>query len=343
VKMASDQMLREGVRQNLANWIRKLECNGDVEKQHEFKQRFLRKLRDSKIAIETKTANEQHYEVPTDFFITVLGERLKYSCGLWPKGVTTLEASENAMLKVTCERAQVQNGQTIMDLGCGWGSLAFYICENYPQCNVVCVSNSNTQRKLIQGRAKERGFSKRLECITADANVFITQRRFDRIISIEMFEHMKNYQELMGRVSSWLNPGGMLFTQILCHKEFPYQFDTKKGSDTEWMARNFFSGGTMPSADLFLYFQDDLVCVDHWRINGCNYSKTLEAWLVKMDERIGKVKPIFEKAYGADEVDQQVFNWRLFFIFCSEVFGYKDGNEWIVAHHLFKKRMSSQL
>lgn len=338
----TDDALRNGVRANLAAWKQKLECGGDLEKQADFKKKFIKRLRESPVAIETEKANEQHYEVPTEFFLTVLGKRLKYSGCYWPEGVATLEEAEEVSLKQICDRAGVQDGHTILDLGCGWGSLSLYICEKFPKCNVTCVSNSNTQRQLIQNRAMEWGYHGRLECITADANVFTTAKRFDRIISIEMFEHMKNYEILMQRVSSWLKPAGKLFIQVLCHKLHPYAFDSKPGSDTEWMAKNFFTGGTMPSVDLYLYFQNGVRIEDYWIENGKNYSKTLEAWLERLDQNHDKVMQILTKAYGKD-ADQQLFNWRLFFIFCSEVFGYADGNEWIVSQHLFKKNLTSSL
>ncbi|XP_052816046.1 uncharacterized protein LOC128242772 [Mya arenaria] len=340
--MASDEALRNGVRANLDAWLQKLQCGGDVVKQAFFKKKFIQRLRESPVAIETEKANEQHYEVPTEFFLTVLGKRLKYSGCEWPEGCDTLEKAEDYSLKVICDRAGIADGQSVLDLGCGWGSLSLYICENFPKCQVTCVSNSNTQRQLIQQRALKRGYQGRLECITADANVFTTPKRFDRICSIEMFEHMKNYEILMQRVSSWLKPSGKLFIQVLCHRMYPYAFDTKPGADTEWMAKNFFSGGTMPSVDLYLHFQNGVRIEDFWVINGSEYSKTLEAWLEKLDENKTKVMEILRKAYGED-ADKQLFNWRLFFIFCSEVFGYADGNEWIVSQHLFKKQQISAL
>jgi len=263
---------------------------------------------------------------------------LKYSGCEWPNDDSTLDEAEDLSLSNICSRAQIVDGMDIMDLGCGWGSLSLYILEKFPACRVTSVSNSSTQREHITGQAQARGYSERWHGITADANVFTTEKRFDRICSIEMFEHMRNYDALFSKVSSWLKTDGMLFTQILCHREFPYAFDTREGSDTEWMAKNFFSGGTMPSADLFLYFQKDVIQVDHWRINGTGYSRTLEAWLKLMDAKTEDVSAIMSATYGADQCEQQIFNWRLFFIFCSEVFGYKAGNEWIVAQHLFKKR-----
>ncbi|KAL3859484.1 hypothetical protein ACJMK2_009703 [Sinanodonta woodiana] len=340
--MAADDILRNGVRQNLDAWIKKLECDGDIEKQHAFKKKFLEKLKTSPVAIETDKANEQHYEVPTEFFKTVLGPRLKYSCCYWPQGVKTLEEAEKLSLQQYCDRAKIQDGQTILDLGCGWGSMGLYICEKYPHCQVTCVSNSNTQRQFIESKALQQGFLGRLEAITADVNVFSSSKRFDRIISIEMFEHMKNYETLMQRVASWLKPSGLLFIQVLCHRLHPYAFDTKPGSDTEWMAKNFFTGGTMPCTDLYLYFQNDLKIGENWVLNGKHYSKTLEYWLSTMDQNMDQIKEMFLKVYG-DDADQQIFNWRLFFIFCSEVFGFKGGNEWHVSQHLFKKQVRSSL
>ncbi len=247
------------------------------------------------------------------------------------------------MLDLIYQRADVKDGHQVMDLGCGWGVTSLWVLEKYPNTNVVAVSNSRTQKEFIEKRAAAKGFAGRIKCITADANVFDTEERFDRIISIEMFEHMRNYETLMKRVSSWLKPQGLLFTQILCHKEFTYPFNASKGSDTEWMAKYFFSGGTMPSSDLFLYFQDDLIIANHWNVNGKHYSKTLEAWLTRLDAKQDNALKILEATYGKEKAPTHLFNWRLFFMYCAEVFGYDDGNEWIVAHHLFRKRCKSSL
>ncbi|XP_077984021.1 uncharacterized protein LOC144438741 [Glandiceps talaboti] len=333
-----DWILRKVLRYNLHNWLAKLNCGGDVVKQHEYKRKFITKLKNAPIAIETDTANEQHYEVPTEFFQTTLGKRLKYSCCYWPEDVRTLDQAEEAMLELYCLNAKVEDGHNIMDLGCGWGALGLWICEKYPNCTVTCVSNSRTQCDFIESEAKERGYSDRLQCLKRDARVLDTDQRFDRVMSAEMFEHMKNYGELFKRVASWLKPDGMLFVHIFCHREFAYNFSAKKGTDTEWMARNFFTGGTMPSADLFLHFQNDVVLLDQWKINGSHYSKTLEAWLQILDENKDKVFSIFEGVYGKDETPKQIANWRMFFIYCSEVFGFKDGNEWLPTMYLFKKR-----
>lgn len=340
--MASDSALREGVRQQLKAWLNKLDCGGDIEKQHFFKTKFIQSLKTSPVAVETDKANEQHYEVPTEFFKTILGPRLKYSACFWDESTRTLKEAEDKSLQIYCERARLEDGHTVMDLGCGWGSLGLYVLEKFPRCHVTCVSNSTTQRRYIEEEALRRGLEDRLECITADANTFTTARRYDRIMSIEMFEHMKNYEVLFQRVSSWLKPAGLLFLQILCHIKHPYAFDTKAGSDTEWMAKNFFSGGTMPSADLFLYFQGDVRLLDQWIWNGKNYTRTLDDWLIKLDQNIDVVKVLFQAGYG-QEAEQQLFNWRLFFIFCSEVFGYSGGNQWHVAQYLFRRQVKSGL
>ncbi|XP_019625206.1 PREDICTED: (S)-coclaurine N-methyltransferase-like [Branchiostoma belcheri] len=336
-KLPSDEEVRGGVQGSLKYWVGKLECGGDVEKQWFYKQKFIKKLRESDIALETDKANEQHYEVPTEYFTTVLGKWRKYSCCYWPEGVNDLEQAEEAMMKMYAEKAKLEDGHAVMDLGCGWGAMTLWVLQNYPQCTVVCVSNSQTQREYIEGEARKRGFGNRLEAVTADANVFSTDKTFDRIFSIEMFEHMRNYERLFQKVSSWLKPDGLLFTQILCHREFPYAFDTRQDADTEWMAKHFFTGGTMPSADLFLYFQEEVCLVDHWRLNGKHYTKTLDTWLEKLDANIDQVREIMTKTYG-EGAAKQIFNWRMFFMFCSEVFQYKEGNEWMVSFHLFRKR-----
>ena len=338
-----DETLRKTVRQNLARWLEKLRCGGDVEQKMMYKKKLITKLRNAPVAIHTKDANDQHYEVPTEFFLECLGRRMKYSSCYWPESSTTIEQAEDSSLELICKRAQVQDGQKVLDLGCGWGVTSLWILEMYPNCQVVSVSNSRTQKVFIESQAKKLGVIDRIKCITADANVLDMDEKFDRIISIEMFEHMKNYEVLMKRVASWLKPGGLLFTQILCHKEFAYEFNANKGSDTEWMAKQFFSGGTMPSSDLFLYFQNDVIILDHWNINGKHYSKTLEAWLERLDQNKERAMKVLETTYGREASYQHMFNWRMFFMYCSEVFGYDDGNEWIVAHHLFQKRPKASL
>jgi len=247
------------------------------------------------------------------------------------------------MFSLYKERAKLMDGQTVLDLGCGWGTTSFWLLETFPKSKVTAVSNSHTQREFIEKKALELGFSNRLTVITCDANIFETGDRFDRIIAIEMLEHMKNYEVLFRRLSSWLKPGGLVFAQVLCHNRHAYHMKTSgRGDFAEWMAEHFFSGGTMPSVDLFLYFQSYLSVQDQWIIHGTHYSKTLEAWLELLDQPQTKKQlfNLFLKMAGMDkakaELDLQ--RWRIFFIHCSEFFGYMNGNEWLVCQYLFEKQ-----
>lgn len=286
------------------------------------------------IAINQSDANDQHYEVPAEFFHLILGPYLKYSSCLWADDTTDLAESETNMLQLYCHRSQLTDGMTVLDLGCGWGSVAFYVAQNYPKCKVVGLSNSVNQKDFIMNTAAEKGLSN-VEIFTGDIAVFQREDfagRFDRIISIDMFEHMKNYEKLLEKLSLWMKPGAKLFVHIITHRYYAYHFE--KG----WMARTFFTGGTMPSHDLLVHFQRDLVLEDRWAINGKHYSRTLEAWLQKLDAKYEQVKPILDKTYGVDHSARWFVNWRMFFLVCSEAFGFNDGKEWIVSHYLFTKR-----
>ena len=331
-----DAAIRFGIRQRLANTLRKNK-QPNIEAQQAALMRHVAELKASPVAIATDEANEQHYEVPTRFYQLCLGKHLKYSSGYWPEPTTTFDESEAIMLGMTCERAELQDGQRILVLGCGWGSLSLWMAEHYPKARITSVSNSRTQKAHIDAEAARRGLTN-LEIVTANMIHFegVGDGEFDRCVSVEMFEHMKNYQVLMGRIARWLKPGGKLFVHIFTHREYAYHFEAT--SDEDWMAKYFFTGGQMPSDDLLLYFQDDLKIEDHWCVSGMHYSKTSEAWLSRMDENKAEIMPLFRETYGADQAVKWWAYWRIFYMACAELWGYRDGEEWVVSHYRFVKR-----
>ncbi|KAL1921235.1 uncharacterized protein VTP21DRAFT_10951 [Calcarisporiella thermophila] len=330
-----DFLMRRVVRYLLRERLSEI-GHSTTEKQIAEKMAYVERLRERPIAEHTDKANEQHYEVSTEFMKLSLGERMKYSCCYFPKGVTSLNEAENLMLDLYCQRAQVEDGMSILDLGCGWGSLCLYLCEKFPKANITALSNSSTQRQYIENEARQRGF-KNLKVITADVKThdFDIKEQFDRVISIEMFEHMKNYDFLLQKTSTWIRPGGLLFVHIFCHKQNPYDFIESDG----WMSRYFFTGGTMPSADLLLFFsQPSLQFRRYWYLSGEHYAKTSEAWLRNMDARKREMIPYLEETYGKGNAAEIWFQrWRVFYIAVAEMFAYEGGNEWGVAHYLFEK------
>ena len=328
-----DPLIRLGIRHLLGETLRE-KCAGSVEERQARLQAHIDGLRQSPIAIETHAANDQHYEVPTRFYQYALGKRLKYSSAYWPAEVTTLDEAEERMLALTCERAELADGQRILELGCGWGSLSLWMAEKYPQARITAVSNSRTQKEHIDAEAARRG-RKNLTIITADMNVFDIADTFDRVVSVEMFEHMKNYQFLLAKVARWLSPGGKLFVHIFTHREVAYHY-VDKGPD-DWMTRYFFSGGQMPSHDTLLHFQEDLRLETRWAVSGSHYQKTAEAWLRNMDAHRAGILPLFEQTYGKEQTTRWWVYWRVFFMACAELWGYRDGDEWIVSHYRFCK------
>ena len=329
-----DAMIRFGIRRMLVERLRD-EDRGDAQRQADSEAELLATLRASPIAVSTGDANEQHYEVPAEFFRLILGRRLKYSCCYWPSAGGSLDEAEEAMLALTCERAELADGHSILELGCGWGSLTLWMAERYPDSRITAVSNSSGQRAFIEAECARRGLGN-VTAVTADMNDYQPKRRFDRVVSVEMFEHMRNYERLMRRIASWLEPGGKLFVHIFCHRAFAYLY--LPAGPNDWMAREYFTGGTMPSDGLLLHFQQALELEGQWRINGRHYQRTLEAWLDRLDARREEVERVLGSTPGELTPQRLAQRWRLFLMACSELFGYRDGGEWWVSHYLFRRR-----
>ncbi|MEM6455350.1 MAG: cyclopropane-fatty-acyl-phospholipid synthase family protein [Acidobacteriota bacterium] len=334
-----DPLIRLGIRQRCARVLREEGASDNAAAREARKQRLIDVLRAGPLAIATDEANEQHYELPTSFFQHVLGRHLKYSSAYWPEGVDDLDAAERAMLDLYFERAQLADGQRILELGCGWGSMTLAMAERLPQASITGVSNSATQRTHILAEAEARGLSN-VEIITCDMNdLGVSQPldgTFDRVVSIEMFEHMRNYRTLFERISGWLADDGRLFVHIFCHKDIAYPFEVRDEND--WMARYFFTGGMMPSADLLPRMADAMEIEERWMVNGAHYQKTAEAWLANMDAQRAVVMPILEGTYGSVERRRWWVYWRVFFLACAELFGFRSGEEWQVAHYRFRRR-----
>ena len=332
--LVPDSAVRFGIRRLLKQRLQEL-CSGDAQATAAITRDFLATLSDAPLAPLPEKANEQHYELPAGFFAQVLGPHRKYSCCWWPEGVQTLEQAEAAALAETCRRAGLVDGQDVLELGCGWGSLSLWMAERYPRSTITAVSNSHSQRACIQALAAERGLTN-LRVVTCDVNVFDTAQRFDRVVSVEMFEHLRNWPRAFERVAGWLRPEGRFFMHVFAHREAPYAFEVRDASD--WMSRYFFSGGMMPSDDLALHCQDHLRLLQRWRWDGTHYQRTAAAWLQRMDERREQLLPLFERTYGRDEAPLWWSRWRLFFLSVEELFGHSGGQQWWVSHYLFDKR-----
>ena len=332
--MLPDALLRLGIRRMCADRLR-TERAGGLSAQGERQAQLIDVLRQSPVAIETAAANAQHYELPAGFFGQCLGPRLKYSCCYYPRGDETLAEAEDAMLSLYGERAELADGQRILELGCGWGSLTLWMAERYPRAHITAVSNSHGQRRHIEAQCRERGISN-VQVLTRDVNTLTLEPgTFDRCVSIEMFEHMRNYQTLMQRIGGWLAPGGKLFVHIFAHRELAYPFETA-GADN-WMGRHFFTGGLMPAADTLLHFQQALRIERRWLVDGTHYQKTANHWLQEQDSRRDAVMAVLRQAYG-DNAGLWFQRWRMFWMACAELFGYADGQEWLVAHYRFVRR-----
>jgi len=288
-------------------------------------------MRRSPIALAASEANSQHYEVPPAFFEQVLGPQLKYSGAYWPTGVDSLAEAERAMLALTIARADLSDGQRILELGCGWGSLTLAMARRFPNARILAVSNSSAQREHILGRARDEGLTG-IEVRTVDMNDFEAPGRFDRVVSVEMFEHMRNWPALLGRVHAWLDPAGSLFVHVFAHRRFAYPYD--ESGDDDWMARHFFTGGMMPSDDLLPHVARGLFTLDRrWMVDGTHYARTANAWHEQLVHRREAAEQALGETLGADDARRAYYRWKIFFLACAELFGYADGQEWVVSHY----------
>ncbi len=335
--LVPDRVIRAGIRRLNRKRLEDINAD-DLEQSCRQLTAFVEDMQVAEIAPLPELANEQHYEVPAEFFGLVMGDHRKYSSCYWNDETSSLVQAEAEALRITCLHAGIEDGMQVLDLGCGWGSLSLWIAAHYPACTVVSVSNSNSQREYITRQASERGLDN-ISVITCDMNVFDTEQRFDRVVSVEMFEHMRNYRELYRRISTWLRPQGKFFKHIFCHRSCAYEFVDQGPSD--WMSRHFFSGGIMPSEDLPLRFQQDLQLLDQWRWNGGHYEKTANAWLQNMDANKDEVMKIMASTYGSENTAKWFMRWRIFFMACAELFAFREGREWYVGHYLFGRREDS--
>ena len=321
--LAPDAVLRLGVRLALRRRLRSLDLA--------YGSNGAQQLSGGPIAVETEAANRQHYEVPTDFFRLVLGPRLKYSSALWLEDDLTLAQAEDAMLELTARRAQLAGGQRVLDLGSGWGSFSLWAAERYPSASFTALSNSRTQREFVSDLAARRGLSN-VHVISGNAAELDLPGRFDRIVSIEMLEHVRNHARLLAQLCNALKPDGRIFVHVFSHRRHAYTFEPADG----WMARWFFSGGTMPNLKLFDECAPAVRTVNRHVVNGRHYAHTLRAWLGNLDRRRSTVRELFRSIYGDGSADLWIARWRLFFITCEELFAYRGGREWVVAHHLLE-------
>jgi cyclopropane-fatty-acyl-phospholipid synthase len=328
-----DALVRQGIRDLVKKRLMEINAN-DCEAGMAKLTQFIVQMNQAKIAEVPELANAQHYEVPADFFHLCLGAHRKYSSCFWMPDTKTLDEAEALALTQTSNHADLHDGQTILELGCGWGSLSLWMAEKFPKSHITGVSNSNSQREYIMASAKARGLVN-LTIITADMNVFEAPEKYDRIVSVEMFEHMRNWQILYGKVANWLKPNGKFFKHIFVHRNTPYLFEVNDKND--WMSEFFFSGGMMPSDDLPLHFQDSLKLSQRWRWDGTHYEKTANAWLQNMDENAKAITPILAATYGAENAEMWRNRWRMFYMACAELFGYNNGQDWWVTHYLFEK------
>ena len=336
--LVPDSLIRQGIRKLCEKRLHDIHAD-NCEKGIDDLNAFISAMNAAPIALVPELANAQHYELPEKFFELCLGTHRKYSSCFWLPDTATLNEAEANALGMTCEHADLKDGQNILELGCGWGSLTLWMAAHYPKSTITAVSNSNSQREYIMSAAKTRGLNN-VRVITCDMNSFDphdheANHPFDRVVSVEMFEHMRNHKLLYKKIHDWLVPGGKFFMHIFVHRNTPYLFEVE--GDDDWMSQYFFSGGMMPGDDLPLHFQDDLKLQKRWRWNGTHYEKTANAWLDNMDRHRSEVDVILTETYGAENAEKWRNRWRIFYMACAELFGYNNGQEWWVTHYRFER------
>ena len=324
-----DNLLRIGIKQLLRQRLREVASRPDVLSPEPGRSGEPNQV----IAVETEKANQQHYELPPEFFQLMLGPRLKYSCCHWSEGERSLGSAEESMLALTCQRAQIVDGMRILDLGSGWGSLGLYVAEHFPGCHVTTVSNSGPQQLFISEQATRRGLVN-VRTVRANVNEFTPQARFDRVVSVEMFEHVRDHEELLSRIASWLAAEGKLFVHVFCHRTSSYSYELDGNND--WMARYFFTGGMMPSFDMLNRIDKDMHVTQRWEVPGTQYQRTLMSWLYRLDIQKNEAMKILRAHYGKDQAHVWFVRWRLFLLACAELFGFREGREWLVGHYLLE-------
>ena len=332
--LVPDRLVRTGIRRLLGERLRELESTFGTDPDGAL-DRWVERMRSAPVADVPEKANEQHYELPPRFFELALGAHLKYSSAYYESAETTLDQAEAKMLSLTCERADLRDGQEILELGCGWGSLTLWMAEHYPRSTVLAVSNSAPQREHILRSAAARGLDN-VDVVTCDMNEFQQSEQFDRIVTVEMFEHMRNWEALLGRAAGWLRPDGRMFMHVFAHRSYAYPFEVRGASD--WMSEHFFTGGMMPSHTLLDRLDQPFEVEQRWAVSGEHYARTSEHWLDNMDRSRDEIMELFRETYGADQARMWFQRWRVFFLSCAELFAYRGGDEWIVSHNRLRLR-----